>query len=188
MRAGLQQTLASIGCDTAVPEPPSRPADAPVVDAVVVPVGGGGMLSGIAVAIASIDPRIRVIAAEPAGAADAAASKACGELQGHTTPPATIADGLRTCLGSNTWPVVRDLVERVITVPEEAIADCTAMVWTRAKIAIEPSAGVGIAALLSPEFKALTGIRSAAVILCGGNADIGTPAVPGPSLPTTPHH
>lgn len=169
--ATLAATLEALGAPAKGTIPP-RGAGDPIVDAVIVPVGGGGMLSGVAVALASLDPRIRIFAAEPAGAADAAASVAAGELLGHETPPKTIADGLRTTLGSNTWPIVRDFVEAVIVVSEEAIADATQLVWSRCKIAIEPSAGVGVAALLSEEFRALQGIDSVAVVLCGGNADV----------------
>lgn len=152
----------------------SPPEDGqPVVDAVVVPVGGGGMLSGVAVALHGVDPRIRVLAAEPAEADDAFRSKRDGKICGHSTPPTTVADGLRTTLGSNTFPVVRDLVERIIRVEEADIIAGMKLVWGRMKLAVEPSAGTGIAAIHSDEFKSL-GLKRVAVVLCGGNVDLDT--------------
>ena len=149
-----------------------RPADAPAFDAVIVPVGGGGMISGVATALRGRDPRIRVFAAEPAAADDAARSKAAGAICKHATPPVTVADGLKTTLGPHTWPVVRDLVEDVITVPEAAIIAAMRLVYERLKVVIEPSAAVGVAALLSDEFRALPGITRVGVVLCGGNVDL----------------
>jgi threonine dehydratase len=155
------------------PSPPAPPQGGPVVDAIVVPLGGGGMLSGIAIAIKSIDPRILVIAGEPAGAADAAASVLSGELQDHAAPPTTIADGLRTTLGSNTWPIVRAACDGIITVSDAEILTGMQLLWTRAKLAVEPSAGVGIATILSSEFKQrFPRVRTVAVIVCGGNLDV----------------
>lgn len=142
------------------------------LDAVIVPVGGGGLLAGVAIAAAARG--VRVIAAEPAAADDAARSKAAGALLGFESgapPPPTVADGLRTTLGPHTWPVVRDLVERVVTVSEADILAALRLVYERMKLAIEPSAAVGVAALLSPEVRALR-LRRVAVILCGGNADL----------------
>lgn len=146
----------------------------PPLDAVIIPVGGGGMLSGVATAIRGrFGDRIRIIAAEPAGADDAFRSKAAGERQGHAVGgPETIADGLKTTLGPNTWPIVRDCVERVVVVSEAEIVAAMRLVYTRMKLAIEPSAAVGVAALLSDEVKAMPGLRRIGVVLCGGNVDI----------------
>ena len=176
-----QQAAALAALGVAVPPPgdaggpPSaRPADAPVVDAVIVPLGGGGMLSGIAVAVKSIDPRILVVAGEPAGAADAAASVAGGKLQGHATPPSTVADGLRTTLGSNTWPIVQYAVDGIVLVSDTEILTGMELLWTRLKVAAEPSAGVGLATVLSQDFKArFPQVQRAGVIVCGGNLDVG---------------
>ncbi len=88
-----------------------------------------------------------------------------------------VADGLRTYLGPNTWPVVRDLVDAIITVEEGDILSATALVWARMKLQIEPSAGVGVAVACSDEFRALVASRAlgrtarVGVVLCGGNAD-----------------
>src|SRR5262249_19846678 len=91
----------------------------PDLDAIIAPVGGGGLLSGVALAAHYLRPGLRVFAAEPAGADDAYRSKAAGQLIPQTGPH-TIADGLLTSLGDLTWPVVRDLVERIIRVEEAA--------------------------------------------------------------------
>ena len=143
----------------------------PDLDAVIVPVGGGGLLSGIALALREAAPAVRVIAGEPVGADDAARSKAKGELVPQTAPN-TVADGLLTSLGSLTWPVLRDHVERVITVDDRAIVDAMRLVWERAKIVIEPSAAVPVAVALSDAFGALDGIQRVAVIISGGNIDL----------------
>jgi threonine dehydratase/serine racemase len=137
----------------------------PDLDAIVAPVGGGGMVSGISIAAKALKPDIRVFAAEPQGADDAARSKAAGRLIPQTGPN-TIADGLLTSLGQNTWPVVRDLVDRVITVSDADIAAAMRLVWERAKLVIEPSAAVPVAVALSPDFP---GGQRVAIVLSGGN-------------------
>ncbi|KAJ8609490.1 hypothetical protein CTAYLR_005443 [Chrysophaeum taylorii] len=152
-------------------------ADLPDLDALVVPVGGGGLVSGMAVYAKSFNPRIAVVGAEPKRVDDAARSKAAGRLiDCHDDPaPSTIADGLKTLLDSNTWPVVRDLVDEIITVDEADIAQATHLVWTRMKLCIEPSAGVGVAVLLSDAFKRHfppDKYPRVGVILCGGNTDL----------------
>eukprot|EP00607_Mallomonas_marina_P007556 CAMPEP_0182418674 /NCGR_PEP_ID=MMETSP1167-20130531/3044_1 /TAXON_ID=2988 /ORGANISM="Mallomonas Sp, Strain CCMP3275" /LENGTH=283 /DNA_ID=CAMNT_0024592977 /DNA_START=155 /DNA_END=1003 /DNA_ORIENTATION=+ len=140
---------------------------------VVVPVGGGGLISGVTLAIKSINPQILIIAAEPAAADDAYRSKLAGSLQSHSSPPLTIADGLKTTLGSRTWPIVKDLVDKVITVSEDEIRSAVKMVWERMKCVIEPSAGVGVAVVLSERFKRdFTHLQHVGVILCGGNVDL----------------
>jgi threonine dehydratase len=144
---------------------------APGLDALIAPVGGGGLLAGVTLAAKGINPAIRVFAAEPKGADDAARSKAAGVLVPQTGPR-TIADGLLTSLGDLTWPVLRDLVERVVTVSEEEIVAAMRLAWERAKLLIEPSAAVAVAAALSDEFRGLDGIRRAGVVLSGGNANL----------------
>lgn len=144
----------------------------PDLAAIVVPVGGGGLLSGIAIAAKGIRPSIRIVAAEPMNADDAARSKASGSIQ-PVSASTTIADGLRTSLGSLTFPVVRDLVDEVVTVSEEEIVAAMRLVFERAKLVIEPSAAVGVAAVLarrSTSLRALAG--PVGIILCGGNVDL----------------
>ena len=143
----------------------------PDLDAMIAPVGGGGLLSGVALAARGLDPKLRVIAAEPQGADDAARSKAAGKLIPQTDPK-TIADGLLTSLGDLTWPVLRDCVERVVAVSEEEIVQAMRLLWERAKLLVEPSAAVPVAAVLSSEFKALEGMKRVGIILSGGNVNL----------------
>ena len=145
--------------------------DVPDLDAVVAPVGGGGLLSGFCVASRGMKPTIRVFGAEPLGADDAARSKAAGAWQPQTGAN-TIADGLLTSLGELTWPIIRDQVERIVTVTEPQIVSAMRLVWERAKLVIEPSAAVGVAAVLTDEFQALAGIDRVGVVLCGGNVSL----------------
>jgi threonine dehydratase/serine racemase len=141
------------------------------LDAVVAPIGGGGLLAGTAIAATGLQPGIRVFAAEPAGADDAARSKRAG-VRLPQTAPATIADGLRTSVGELTWPVLRDRVEDVVTVSEDEILAALRLAWERAKLLIEPSAAVALAAVLSPRFRGLVGMARVGVILSGGNVDL----------------
>ncbi|CAM9230115.1 unnamed protein product [Hapterophycus canaliculatus] len=145
------------------------------LDAVIVPVGGGGLISGISTAVKALCPNVRIIGAEPSKAADAFRSKQSGSLQGHDCEgmPDTIADGLRTTLGSKTWPVVRDLVDEIVTVSEEDIRLWMKIVYERMKLVIEPSAAVGVAALMSPHVRAMSSdMKRVGVVLCGGNVDV----------------
>jgi threonine dehydratase len=143
----------------------------PDLEAVIAPVGGGGLLSGICVGAKGVKPAVRVFAAEPRGADDAARSKAAGELLPQTGPN-TIADGLLTSLGDLTWPIIRDQVESIFTVSDEEIAAAMRLTWERAKLLIEPSAAVPVAAVLGDEFRALPGLSRVGVILSGGNVDL----------------
>jgi threonine dehydratase len=144
---------------------------APQLDAVVVPVGGGGLMAGVAIAAKARAPQVRLFAAEPAGADDAARSKAAGKLIPQTDPR-TIADGLRTSLGELTWPVLRDWVERVLTVTEEEIVAAMRLSWERGKFLIEPSAAVAVAAVLGDAFRALQGLHRVGIVLSGGNVNL----------------
>jgi threonine dehydratase len=141
------------------------------LDALVAPVGGGGLVSGLCLAARGLNPSVRVFAAEPRGADDAARSKAAGRLIPQTAPR-TIADGLLTSLGDLTWPVIRDQVERVITVSDEETVAAMRLAWERAKLLIEPSAAVAVAAVLSEEFRALDGLARVGVVLSGGNVNL----------------
>lgn len=152
----------------------------PDLDAIVAPVGGGGLVAGTCVAAHGLRPALRVFGAEPCGADDAARSKAAGHLVPQTDPH-TLADGLHTSLGALTWPILRDRVERVLTVSEEAIVHAMRLLWERAKLPVEPSGAVALAAVLSDEFCALPGIRRVGVLLSGGNVDLDRlPWLPGP--------
>jgi threonine dehydratase/serine racemase len=143
----------------------------PSLDAVVAPVGGGGLISGTSIAARGAAPRVRVFAAEPEGADDAARSKALGRRIVEQTP-STIADGLRTCLGELTWPIVRDHVERVVTVSDAEIVAAMRLLWERAKLLVEPSSAVALAAVLTDEFRAIGGLDRVGIVLSGGNVDL----------------
>jgi Threonine dehydratase len=142
------------------------------LDAIVVPVGGGGLVSGVAIVVRALRPDVRVIGAEPAGADDAARSKAAGRLL-PVGEPRTIADGLRAGLGRLTWPIVRDLVDAVVTVDDRAIVQAMRLVWERVKLVVEPSAAVPVAAVLGPAVRDLVPAdATVAVVLSGGNVDL----------------
>jgi threonine dehydratase len=144
-------------------------ADVPDLDMVLAPIGGGGLTSGIALAMAALSPRTRVVAVEPAGADDAYRSLASGVLQPSINPQ-TIADGLRTSLGDLTFAIVQQHVERIVTVSEEAIISAMRHVWERMKIVIEPSAAVPVAAVLDKQIE-VSGLR-VGIVLSGGNVDL----------------
>jgi threonine dehydratase len=143
----------------------------PDLDAVIAPIGGGGLVTGITLAAKARRPGIRVFAAEPAGADDAFHSKATGKLIPQTGPK-TIADGLLTSLGDLTWPVVRDLVDEVICASEEEIIAAMRLAWERAKLLIEPSSAVAVAVALNERLRAHGGLRRVGVVLSGGNVDL----------------
>ena len=135
----------------------------------MVPVGGGGLLSGTALVTAAMAPSTRVIAAEPEGADDAYRSLQAG----HIIPalePHTVADGLRTSLGDLTFAIIQRHVEQIVTVSEEAILHAMRYVWERMKIVIEPSAAVPIGLLFEKKLP-LTGQRLG-IVLSGGNVDL----------------
>jgi threonine dehydratase len=146
-------------------------SELPDLDAIVAPVGGGGLLSGTCVAGHALSPRLRVFAAEPRAVDDAARSKAAGRLIPQPGGR-SLADGLLTSLGEHTWPIIRDQVERVITVSEEEIVAAMRLLWERAKLLVEPSSAVVLAALLTPEGAALPGLARVGLILSGGNVDL----------------
>jgi threonine dehydratase len=145
--------------------------DVPDLDAIVTPVGGGGLLAGCTIAARGVKPGIRVFGAEPLGADDAARSKAKGEWVPQTAPN-TIADGLLTSTGQLTWPVIRDLVERVFTVTEDQIRGAMRFVWERMKLIVEPSGAVGAAVVLLDEFRALAVAKKVGVVFSGGNVSL----------------
>ena len=139
------------------------------LDFVIAPVGGGGLLSGTAIAVKSVDRAIRVFGAEPANADDAARSFCSGRIE--PLPAATtIADGLRTTLSPRTLAAIRARVDAIGTASDEAIVRAMRMTWERMKIVIEPSAAVPLACLLERTLD----VHGAAVgiILSGGNVDL----------------
>jgi threonine dehydratase len=145
--------------------------DVPDLDIVIAPVGGGGLLSGTAIAVHGTSPHTRVIGAEPAAADDAWRSFTTGTLH-LSGNPKTIADGLRTSLGPNTFALVRSYVSEIVTVTEESIIRAMRLVYERMKVVIEPSAAVPLAAVMDGTLD-IKG-RRAAVIFSGGNVDLDT--------------
>jgi threonine dehydratase len=143
--------------------------DLPDLDVMIAPVGGGGLLSGTAIAATEIKPGIRVIAGEPEMADDAYRSLQAGEIF-PSVRPKTIADGLLTSLGTLTFPIIQQRVEQIVTVSEQGIIDSMKFVWERAKIIIEPSAAVAIGVLWEKKID-LSGLK-VGVILSGGNMDL----------------
>lgn len=144
-------------------------ADIPAPDAVIAPVGGGGLLSGTAIAARHLAPAAKIYGAEPLLADDAARSLHAGAIQ-PALPPRTIADGLLTSLCERTFKVISEKVDDILTVTEEQIIEAMTLLWTRMKIVVEPSAAVPLATVLAN--KALFSGRSVAIIISGGNADL----------------
>ncbi|MBR9978232.1 MAG: pyridoxal-phosphate dependent enzyme [Bacteroidetes bacterium] len=138
-------------------------------DVVITPVGGGGLLSGTALAVRYYSPQSAVLGAEPAGADDAMRSLRAG----HIIPsenPRTIADGLLTSLGDKTFPIIRTYVRDILTVEDDAIIHAMRLVWERMNIIIEPSAAVPLAAVL--EHRRDFAGKRVGIILSGGNLDL----------------
>jgi len=138
------------------------------LDYMLAPCGGGGLLSGTAIATKNKSPECQVIGVEPELADDATRSFYSGTLQSNPNPP-TIADGTRTtCLGDLTFPLVREYVDEMKTVSEEAIKEAVKFLYYRMKIVVEPSGALGLAALLSGAVEADGNIG---IIVSGGNID-----------------
>lgn len=143
---------------------------APDLDAIVVPLGGGGLLSGILIAAKALRPGKRVFGAEPELANDWYLSLEAQRRITIASPP-TIADGLRTPTpGQITFPIVRDLADDVILVSEEEIKDTMRFLLTRLKMLVEPSGAVAAAAVLHRRLP--DDLRRVGVILSGGNVDL----------------
>src|SRR5213595_1674487 len=139
------------------------------VDLVMCPVGGGGLLSGTAVAAKSMKPNINVMAVEPSNAHDAAQSLHAGKRI-VTEKKFTIADGLRTNIGEQTFPIIQRYVDDIVTVSEEAIISAMRTIWETMKIVIEPSAAGPYAAIAESKID-IRGKR-VGIILTGGNVDL----------------
>jgi threonine dehydratase len=139
------------------------------LDVIMCPVGGGGLLSGTAIAAKSMRPQIKVIGVEPENADDAAQSFRAGRRL-VTEKKFTIADGLRTNIGEPNFAIIQQYVDDIVTVSEEAIVSAMRTIWETMKIVIEPSAGVPYAAIMENKI-AVSGKRIG-IILTGGNVDL----------------
>jgi len=134
------------------------------------PIGGGGRACGTAPLVRYVQPRIKVIAAEPMGADDAWRSFREGRLIPSENPK-TVADGLLTSLGDKTFPIVTEYLDDIVTVSEEGIIEAMRCIWERMKIVVEPSAAVPLGALLTGRLDAAS--KRVGIILSGGNMDLG---------------
>jgi threonine dehydratase len=141
----------------------------PDLDVVLAPLGGGGLLSGTAVATRTLRPKAQVVGVEPRGADDAWRSLQAGRIE-PVPHPETVADGLRATIGTLTFKVIRADVDQVLRVDDPAIIAAMRFVWERMKIVIEPSAAVVVAALRE-RLLDVSGKR-VGVILSGGNLDL----------------
>lgn len=139
------------------------------LDLLLVPVGGGGLAAGCALAAAAVAPGCQVVGVEPAGADDAARSLASGRREPLGTPR-TLADGLRGHVGLLTFPLLKRLLAGIVTVSEEAIADAMRLAFEHLRLVVEPSGAVPLAALL--EGRVDTRGRRVGIVLSGGNVDL----------------
>jgi len=150
-------------------------ADAPDLEVVATPVGGGGLLSGTAIAAARHNPSIKVVGVEPAQADDAYRSWKEGSIQTLSAAPTTLADGVRTtAIGKRNFEVMftNRLVSEIVTVTEEEIASAVRTAWTRLRLALEPTGVLPLAAFIAGKLPAgRTGL-----VLSGGNANFETVA------------
>lgn len=143
--------------------------DCPDLDMVIVPVGGGGLMSGTAITISGISPQIKSIGSEPEVANDAFLSLKTGRRHPAQSTD-TVADGLRTSLGELTFACIQQYVEDIVTVSEQEIIDAMRFIWERMNIIIEPSSAVPVAALFNKKVDP-TG-KKIGVIISGGNLDL----------------
>ena len=143
--------------------------EVPDLDYIIAPVGGGGLLSGTALAAKYFSPRTIVIAGEPELANDAFRSMQSGKIEPASTPT-SIADGLLTSLGDKTFPIIHENVKEIITVSDEEIIKAMQTIWERLKIIIETSCAVPFAAVMKEKQK-FAGKR-VGIIFSGGNVDL----------------
>ncbi|MBU2929222.1 pyridoxal-phosphate dependent enzyme [Winogradskyella psychrotolerans] len=141
----------------------------PDLDVIIVPVGGGGLLAGTALAAHYFSNKCKVIGGEPMEADDAYRSLISGRIETNKTT-ATIADGLRTHLGNRNFPIIQNYIEKIIRVEEAEIINAMQLIWERMKIAIEPSSAVAFAAVLKRKEEFAT--KNVGIILSGGNVDV----------------
>jgi threonine dehydratase len=144
--------------------------DIPELDMILCPVGGGGQISGIAVAAKDIKPSVRIVGVEPAGADDAARSLAAGQII-PMLEPRTIADGLKTSLGVRPFAEMSRWVDHIVTVEEESIVQSMRQIWEVMKLIVEPSGAVSNAAIVEKKIPASS--AKIGIILSGGNLDLG---------------
>ena len=140
------------------------------LDAIIAPIGGGGLLSGTSITTRALLPQTRIFGAEPEGADDAARSLAAGKLIPQTGPN-TICDGLLTSLSDLTYGILSEHLEDIITVSDDEVIEAMKLIRDHLDMIVEPSSATVLAAILQPEFMTLEGIDSVGLILSGGNVD-----------------
>ncbi len=138
-------------------------------DMVVAPIGGGGMISGTCLTVSNLAPDVKIYAAEPVNADDAARSFKAGHIIADDAPD-TIADGLKVPLKDLTWHFVSNYVTDILTATEEEIVEAMKLTWTHMKIIIEPSCAVPLAVILKN--KEIFAGKTVGVIITGGNVDL----------------
>ena len=141
------------------------------LDAIIAPIGGGGLMSGTCVTTRSLLPNAKLFGAEPKGADDAYRSLKEGKLLPQEDPK-TICDGLLTSMGENTWKILKDHLNAIYTVSDDEVIKGMKLIWERMKIIIEPSCATPVAVVMSPKFKQLENIEKVGIILTGGNVDL----------------
>jgi threonine dehydratase len=141
------------------------------LDAIIAPIGGGGLMSGTCITTKSLLPKTKLYGAEPKGADDAYRSFTKGKIIPQENPD-TICDGLLTSLGDKTWNILKDHLEAIYTVTDDEVIKAMKIIWERMKMIIEPSSATPMAVALSDEFKALKGMENIGIILTGGNVDL----------------
>ena len=141
------------------------------LDAMIAPIGGGGLMSGTCITTRSLLPDAKLFGAEPKGADDAYRSLKEGKLLPQENPR-TICDGLLTSMGENTWNILKDHLDAIYTVSDEDVVQSMRLIWERMKIIIEPSCATPVAVVMSSEFKQLENIEKVGIILTGGNVDL----------------
>lgn len=141
------------------------------LDAVIAPIGGGGMVSGTCLTLSNLAPRVKIYAAEPEQADDAYRSFKAGHIIADDAPN-TVADGLKVPLKELTWHFVKRNVSDILTASEEEIIEAMKLIWKRAKLVMEPSSAVPLAAILKN--KSIFAGKRVGVIITGGNVDLDT--------------
>ena len=140
------------------------------LDAVLSPIGGGGLMSGTCISTRHLLPDALIFGTEPEGADDAARSLESGEYVPQTGPD-TICDGLLTSMGEITWPIIKSHVEEIIRVSDDEVLDAMTLIHQSFGMIVEPSGAISLAAVMKEEFRAKKGLGSIGIILCGGNVD-----------------
>ena len=139
------------------------------LDYLMAPIGGGGLIAGTILAAQNYSNQCKVIGAEPKEVDDAYRSLKSGKIESNDSSN-TIADGLRTYLGSNNFPIIKQYIQEIICVDENEIVEAMKLVWERMKIVIEPSSAVPVAALIQNKEKFKN--KKIGIIISGGNVDL----------------